>query len=52
MVNNKAVDNLLIYIVLNFHGHRPNGLRIIAVRSLLLEMTCSLDKYERLICLT
>ena len=23
LVNNKAVDNLLIYLVLNFHGHRP-----------------------------
>ena len=38
MVNNKVVDNLLIYLVLNFHSHRPYGLRIIAVRSLLLEM--------------
>ena len=38
MVNNKVVDNLLIYLVLNFHNHRPYGLRIIAVRSLLLEI--------------
>ena len=38
MVNDKVVDNLLIYIVLNFHSHRPYGLRIMAVRSLLLEM--------------
>ena len=38
MVNNKVVDNLLIYLVLNFHSHRPYGLRIIAVRSLLSEM--------------
>ena len=38
MVNNKVVDNLLIDLVLNFHSHRPYGLRIIAVRSLLLEM--------------
>ena len=38
MVNNKVVDNLLIYLVLNFHSHRPYGLGIIAVRNLLLEM--------------
>jgi hypothetical protein len=23
LVNNKVVDNLLIYLVLNFYGHRP-----------------------------
>ena len=38
MVNNKFVDNLLIYLVLNFHSHRPYGLRIIAVRSRLSEI--------------
>ena len=38
LVNNKVVDNLLIYLMLNFHSHRPYGLRIIAVRSLLLEI--------------
>ena len=38
LVNNKVVDNLLIYLVLNLHSHRPYGLRIIAVRSLLSEM--------------
>ena len=38
LVNNKVVDNLLILLVLKFHGHRPNGLRIMAVRSLLSEM--------------
>ena len=31
LVNNKVVDNLLIYLVLNFHGRRPYGLRIMAV---------------------
>ena len=51
-VNNKVVDNLLIYLVLNFHSHRPNGLRIIAVRNLLSEMTCSLNRSERLNYLT
>ena len=35
LVNNKVVNNLLILLVLKFHGHRPNGLRVIAVRSLL-----------------
>ena len=38
LVNNKVVYNLLIYLVLNFHSHRPYGLRIMAFRSLLLEM--------------
>ena len=38
LVNNKVVDNLLIYLVLNFHSHRSSGLRIIDVRSLLSEM--------------
>ena len=36
--NNKVVDNLLIYLVLNFHSHRPYGLRIMVVRCLLSEM--------------
>jgi hypothetical protein len=26
LVYNKVVDNLLIFLVLNFHGNRPNGL--------------------------
>ena len=38
IVNNKVVDNLLIYLVLNVHSHRPYGLKIMAVRSLLSEM--------------
>ena len=38
MVNNKVVDNLIIYLVFNFHYNRPYGLRSIAVRSLLSEM--------------
>ena len=38
MLNNKVVDNLLIYLMLNFHSHRPYGLRIMAVRNLLPEM--------------
>ena len=37
-VNNKDVNNLLIYLMLKFHCHRPYGVRIIAVRSLLSEM--------------
>ena len=38
MVNKKLVDNILIYLELNFYSHRPYGLRIMAVRSLLSEM--------------
>ena len=35
LVNNKVVDNLLVFLVLKFHSHRLNGVRVIAVRSLL-----------------
>ena len=38
LVNNKLVYNLLILLVLKFHGRRPNGLRVIAVRSLLSDL--------------
>ena len=38
LINNKDVDNSLIYLVLNFQSHRSYGLRIMAVRILLLEM--------------
>ena len=38
MVNNKVVDNLLIYLVLIVHSHRSYSLRIMAVRSLMPEM--------------
>ena len=38
LVNNKVVDNLLIYLVLKFHSHRPNGLRVIARKSLLSDL--------------
>ena len=38
MVNNKVVDNLLIYPMLNVHSHRSYDLRIIVVTSLLSEM--------------
>ena len=33
LVNNKAVNNLLIFVISNFHGNRLNGLRVIAIRS-------------------
>ena len=38
MVNNKVIDNLLIYLELNVHSHRPYDLRIMVVKSLLSEM--------------
>ena len=38
LVDNKVVDNLLILLFLKFRGHRPNGLRVIAVRSLLSDL--------------
>ena len=33
LINRKVVDNLLIFLVSNFHGNRLNGLRVIAVGS-------------------
>ena len=38
LVNNKVIDNSLMYLVLNCHSHRSYGLRIMAIRILLLEM--------------
>ena len=38
LVNNKVVDNLLIYLVLNFHSIMPYCLRIIAIRNMLAEI--------------
>jgi hypothetical protein len=38
LVYNKVVDNLLILLVLNFYGNRPNGLRVIVVGSWSSEM--------------
>ena len=38
IVNKKVVDNLLILLVLKFHGDRSKGLRVIAIRSLLSDL--------------
>ena len=38
LVNNKVEGNLLILLVLKFYGHRPNGLRVIAISSLLSDL--------------
>ena len=38
LVNNEVIDNLLILLVLKFYGHKPNGLRVIAVRILLSDL--------------
>ena len=38
LINKKVVDNLLIYLVLNFQSHRTYSLRIMAVRIILSEM--------------
>ena len=43
LVINKVVDNLLILLVLIFHGDRQNGLGVMAIRSLLSEFACLLD---------
>jgi len=52
LVNKKVVDHLLIYLVLNFHGHRTNGLKIIAFKISVVRFACPLDRSERLNCLT
>ena len=44
LVINKVVDNLFILLMSNFHGNRLNGLGVIAVRSLLLEFACLLNR--------
>ena len=50
LVNNKVVDHLLIYLILNFHSHRSYGLRIVAVRSLLSEMLALwIDPKDRIV---
>ena len=50
IVNNKVVDNLLIYLVLNFHSHRTYGLRIMVVESLLSEMLALwIDPKDRIV---
>jgi len=36
VVNTKVLDNLLILLVLKFHDLKPDGLRVIDFRSLLL----------------
>ena len=38
LVNNKVVDNLPISLVLKFHSFKLNGLRFIAIRSLLSDL--------------
>ena len=38
LVNNKVVDNLLMLLGLKFHSHRPNGLRVISVKSLISDL--------------
>ena len=55
IINNKVVDNLLMYLVLNFHSCRPNGLRVLDYWSccqFLLILWTDLDSIEKLICLT
>ena len=44
LVINKFVDNLLILLVSNFHGNRLNGLGVIAIKSLLSEFACLLER--------
>ena len=38
LVNNKVVDNLLIYLVQKIYDYRPHGVRVIAPRSLLSDL--------------
>ena len=44
LVINKVVDNLLILLMSNFHGNILSGLGVIAIRSLLSEFACLLDR--------
>ena len=46
MVNTKVVDNFLIFLFLNFHDFRPDGLGFIDFTSLLSAFACPLDRSE------
>ena len=46
VVNTKVVDNFLIFLFLNFHDFRPDGLGVIDFRSLLSGFACPLDRSE------
>jgi hypothetical protein len=46
VLNTKVVYNVFIWLVLNFHDHRPDGLGVIDFRSLLSGFVCPLDRPE------
>jgi TctA family transporter len=51
VVNTKVVANFFIFLVIKFHVHRPDGLGVIDVRSLLSGSAHALNKSKCLICL-
>ena len=46
VVNTKVVGNFIIYLVLNFHDHNPDGLGAIDFSSSLSGFACSLCRSE------
>jgi hypothetical protein len=52
VVNTKVVVNFLILHVLKIHVHRPNGLGVIDVISLLPDSVHALNRYECLVYFT
>ena len=44
VVNTKVVDNFLIFLVLQFHDFKPDGLGVIDFTSLLSAFACALNK--------
>jgi hypothetical protein len=44
--NTKLVTNFLIFFVLKFYHHMPDGLRVMNLRSLLLGSACILNRSE------
>ena len=46
VLNIKVVDKFLIFLVLEFHDFRPDGLGVIDFTSLLSGFACPLDRSE------
>jgi hypothetical protein len=48
---NKVIDNFLILLVLKFHDHKPDSLRIIYFTKWLLCSVHCWDRFQKLYCL-
>ena len=46
MVNTKAIDTLLIFLLIKLHNFRPDGLGVIDFTNLLSTFACALNRSE------